>query len=426
MKTWSEFVTWSPKEVLMPNSDSDIMQMIQQANEEQKKIRLIGSGHSFTPLCETEDFTMSLDNLQGVINQDGNLVTAHGGTKLYRLGDELEKLGLSQENLGDINKQSVAGAISTGTHGTGINFGSISTQVEVISFINGKGEKHTASKSDSDPTLFRALQLSLGTFGVLTEIKLKCEKAFHLELKIRKEKLDEKLEQLEQVLNENRHFEFYQVPPTNWIQAKYSNVVDEASSKTSKVGEFINDVVLENWALGMLCKINKVYPKSSKTISNITAKFISNERKVKESHKVFSTVRNVKFKEMEYNVPLENYKTVVKELQQLIAKNNYNISFPIEHRFVQQDNIMLSPANGRNSAYIACHVYKGMDHTRYFADLEAMFVEHGGRPHWGKMHTRDVEFFSQVYPEFSEFNELRKQHDPNELFVSPYIKKILG
>jgi hypothetical protein len=162
------------------------------------------------------------------------------------------------------------------------------------------------------------------------------------------------------------------------------------------------------------------------TISNIIGSFISNEIKVQQSYKVFSTIRNVKFTEMEYNIPIESYQDVMKEMLKLIEKNNYKISFPQEHRFVQKDDIYLSPAFERNSAYIASHVFKGMNNTRYFKDLEDLFVDFGGRPHWGKMHTRDAAFFQKAYPKFDDFLQVRAKHDPNNVFVNDHLKKVFG
>jgi hypothetical protein len=257
-------------------------------------------------------------------------------------------------------------------------------------------------------------------------MKVRCKEAYNLELDIRKEKLSDVLANLDAIVNENRHFEFYSIPNSQWSQTKRSNIVSQEAGTTSKFSAFINDIVLENWALQLLCSINKTIPSSSKTISNLIGSFISNEKKIQQSHKVFSTVRNVKFTEMEYNIPYESYQDVVKEMLRLIDKNNYRISFPQEHRFVQADDIYLSPAHNRKSAYIASHVYKGMDNTRYFKDLEDLFVDFGGRPHWGKMHTRDAAFFRKVYPKFDDFLQVRAKHDPNGVFLNDHLKKVFG
>jgi FAD-linked oxidoreductase len=426
MENWAGNIKWTPKEVLLPKSEEEIADIIKKAVSSGKTIRTVGSHHSFTPLLATNSVSLSLDGMQGLISKEpNNRAVAWSGTKLKRLSEDLAENGLALENMGDINVQSVAGAISTGTHGTGITLGSVGTQVEEITFLNGLGELITLNEENNYHE-FKCAQLSLGSLGVITRMKMRCKEAYNLELDIRKEKLSDVLANLDKIVNENRHFEFYSIPNSQWSQTKRSNIVGEKAGHTSKFSAFINDIVLENWALQLLCSVNKAIPSSSKTISNLIGSFISNEKKVQQSHKVFSTVRNVKFTEMEYNIPYESYQEVVKEMLKLIDKNNYHISFPQEHRFVQADDIYLSPAHNRNSAYIASHVYKGMDNTRYFKDLEDLFVAHGGRPHWGKMHTRDASFFRKAYPKFDDFLQVRSKHDPNGIFLNDHLKKVFG
>ena len=426
MENWAGNVKWTPQEVLLPKTEDEIAAIIKKATSSGKSIRTVGSHHSFTPLLATNSVSLSLDDMQGLISKEpNNRAIAWAGTKLKRLSELLAENGLAQENMGDINVQSLAGAISTGTHGTGITLGSVGTQVEEITFVNGLGELVTLNEENNYHE-FKCAQLSLGSLGVITRMKVRCKEAYNLELDIRKEKLSDVLANLDAIVNENRHFEFYSIPNSQWSQTKRSNIVSQEAGTTSKFSAFINDIVLENWALQLLCSINKTIPSSSKTISNLIGSFISNEKKIQQSHKVFSTVRNVKFTEMEYNIPYESYQDVVKELLKLIDKNNYRISFPQEHRFVQADDIYLSPAHNRKSAYIASHVYKGMDNKRYFKDLEDLFVDFGGRPHWGKMHTRDAAFFRKVYPKFDDFLQVRAKHDPNGVFLNDYLKKVFG
>lgn len=426
MENWAGNVKWTPQEVLLPKTEDEIAAIIKKATSSGKSIRTVGSHHSFTPLLATDSVSLSLDDMQGLISKEpNNRAIAWAGTKLKRLSELLAENGLAQENMGDINVQSLAGAISTGTHGTGITLGSVGTQVEEITFVNGLGELVTLNEENNYHE-FKCAQLSLGSLGVITRMKVRCKEAYNLELDIRKEKLSDVLANLDAIVNENRHFEFYSIPNSQWSQTKRSNIVSQEAGTTSKFSAFINDIVLENWALQLLCSINKTIPSSSKTISNLIGSFISNEKKIEQSHKVFSTVRNVKFTEMEYNIPYESYQDVVKELLKLIDKNNYRISFPQEHRFVQADDIYLSPAHNRKSAYIASHVYKGMDNKRYFKDLEDLFVDFGGRPHWGKMHTRDASFFRKVYSKFDDFLQVRAKHDPNGVFLNDHLKKVFG
>ena len=426
MENWAGNVKWTPQEVLLPKTEDEIAAIIKKAISSGKSIRTVGSHHSFTPLLATNSVSLSLDHMQGLISKEpNNRAIAWAGTKLKRLSELLSENGLALENMGDINVQSLAGAISTGTHGTGITLGSVGTQVEEITFLNGLGELVTLNEENNYHE-FKCAQLSLGSLGVITRMKVRCKEAYNLELDIRKEKLSDVLANLDAIVNENRHFEFYSIPNSQWSQTKRSNIVSQEAGTISKFSAFINDIVLENWALQLLCSINKTIPSSSKTISNLISSFISNEKKIQQSHKVFSTVRNVKFTEMEYNIPYESYQDVVKELLKLIDKNNYRISFPQEHRFVQADDIYLSPAHNRKSAYIASHVYKGMDNKRYFKDLEDLFVDFGGRPHWGKMHTRDAAFFRKAYPKFDDFLQVRTKHDPNGVFLNDHLKKVFG
>lgn len=426
MENWAGNVKWTPREVLLPKTEDEIAAIIKKATSSGKSIRTVGSHHSFTPLLATDSVSLSLDDMQGLISKEPNKrAIAWAGTKLKRLSELLAENGLAQENMGDINVQSLAGAISTGTHGTGMTLGSVGTQVEEITFVNGLGELITLNEENNYHE-FKCAQLSLGSLGVITRMKVRCKELYNLELDIRKEKLSDVLANLDAIVNENRHFEFYSIPNSQWSQTKRSNIVSQEAGTTSKFSAFINDIVLENWALQLLCSINKTIPSSSKTISNLIGSFISNEKKIQQSHKVFSTVRNVKFTEMEYNIPYESYQDVVKELLKLIDKNNYRISFPQEHRFVQADDIYLSPAHNRKSAYIASHVYKGMDNKRYFKDLEDLFIDFGGRPHWGKMHTRDAAFFRKAYPKFDDFLQVRAKHDPNGVFLNDHLKMVFG
>ncbi len=424
MKNWSGYHQWNPLQIFKPKAENEITQIVQKAIQENKKIRLIGSGHSFTPLSKTDDFLVSLDDFQGIISIDksNKQVTVKAGTKLNHLNKLLDKEGLALENLGDIDVQSIAGAISTGTHGTGINFGNLCTQVRKLKFVNGKGEIITCSL-DKNPETFKAAVLSLGTMGILTEITLQCVSKYNLQLFVRKKTLDEVLQNLNEYNSKFRHFEFYWFPNTDYVMTKELNVTKKEADKSS-FGEYVQEMLLENYAFKVICEMSYRFPSTTRSVSKFAANTISDFQKIKQSFKVFSTSRIVRFNEMEYNVPAEAYQDVIKDLTNWINKNNKDVMFPIENRFVQKDDIYLSPAYQRDSAYISVHVYNKKDFTAYFKALEEIFTAYHGRPHWGKMHTRRAEHFAQLYPKFEEFNSIRAEHDPNEMFLSPYMKSI--
>ncbi|CAM1369446.1 FAD-linked oxidoreductase [Tenacibaculum sediminilitoris] len=427
MKNWAENVQWNPSTVAFPHSEKDIQQLVLKAIRFNQKIRVIGSGHSFTSLCSTGEILVTLDNFQGLISIDKekNQATIKAGTKLSLLGDLLFNEGLAMENMGDINVQSIAGAISTGTHGTGVGLKSISNQVIGLRFVNGKGEIIECS-TIKNTELFKAAQVSLGCLGIITEITLQCVPTYKLKLQNKKEKLSDVLATLNERNSQNRNFEFYWIPYTNAAWTKTSNIVENSEPDKVNFFNYWTEYVLENYVFKLMCEFAKVFPSQNKTVANITAASISNVKKVYHSHKVYATQRMVKFYEMEYNIPAETYQDVFKDVQKIVNSKKFNIHFPVENRWVKGDDVFMSPAYGRDSAYIACHVYNKKDSSAYFTALEEVFKAYDGRPHWGKMNTFNTEEITKAYPKFINFMAFRKEHDPENKFVNPYLQKLLS
>lgn len=427
MKNWANNVEWNPLEVLYPISEKEIQDFVLKAIHHNKKIRVIGSGHSFTPLCSTDQILISLNKYQGkiAINRKKNLATVKAGTKLSLLGELLFKEGLAMENLGDINVQSIAGAISTGTHGTGINLKSISNQVVALRFVNGKGEIIECSQT-KNLELFKAAQVSLGCLGIITEITIQCVPTYKLNLQNKKEKLSDVLANLEERNSLNRNFEFYWIPYTNTAWTKTSNIVEDSEPDKINFFNYWTEFVLENYVFKVFCEYAKLFPSQNKTVAKITAASISNVKKTYHSHKVYATQRLVKFHEMEYNIPSEAYNDVFKDIKKIVNSKKFDIHFPIENRWVKGDDVYMSPAYGRDSAYIACHVYNKKEYKAYFSALEEVFKAYNGRPHWGKMNTFTTQDIIKVYPKFDAFLIHRKEQDPENIFVNPYIKTLFG
>ncbi len=427
MKNWAGNITWNPSEIAYPSSEEEIQQLVLKAANDRKKIRVIGTGHSFTALCQTENILVNLDKYQGLIAVDKEKVqaTVKGGTKLNYLGDLLFKEGMAMENLGDIDVQSIAGTISTGTHGTGTKFGTISTQVIAIRFINGKGEIISCSETEN-PELFKAAQVSMGALGIITRITLQCIPLYKLSVEMKAAHLNDTLSNLQSHLDNNRNFEFFWLPYTNKVATKTSNI--EATSEVDDISFFNywSEYVLENYLFMGIAEFAKWFPSKTQAISKLTADLISDTKKIAYSHKIYATPRLVKFQEMEYNVPADAYQDVMQEVVKTVNTGKYNVHFPIENRWVKGDDIMMSPANGRDSAYIACHVYSNKDAGPYFKALEDIFRAYNGRPHWGKMNTLTPVAIADMYPEFSTFMKHRALQDPDLLFASPYMQRLLG
>ena len=426
MKNWSGLEKWNPSEILLPRSEEAIQQIVKTELDKKRKIRIIGSGHSFTKLCVTDDILISLDNYQGLVQVDksSHQATIKGGTKLKKLGELLNAEGLAMENLGDIDAQSIAGTISTGTHGTGANFGTISTQVRAIRLVNGLGEIIVCS-IEENVELFKAAQVSLGALGIITQITLQCMPSYKLKMVYEKSSLSEVLKTYQSINQSTRNFELYWMPHTNTVLTKKANITNEEIDKIG-IGSFFQEYILENIGFKIFCEFAYHFPSKNKWISEVSAKTLSTVIKRAYSHNIYATVRAVRFNEMEYNIPIEAYEEVMKEIQRSFEKNGFKVHFPIENRFVKGDDIYLSPAFGRDSAYIACHVYSKKKYKDYFQKMEDIFRAYGGRPHWGKLHTQNANELLQLYPKMPDFLKHRVEQDPEQVFISPYLKSLLG
>ncbi|MEL6833133.1 MAG: D-arabinono-1,4-lactone oxidase [Bacteroidota bacterium] len=426
MKNWSQYHQWQPAQIEYPDTEEAVQHVVQQAANNGQHIRIMGSAHSFMPLWTTEEVLISLDRYQGIcqVDQEKQQVTVKAGTKLYELGDLLFQHGLAMENLGDIDRQSIGGTIGTGTHGTGLSFGSISTQVVKLRFVNGKGEIRQCSPTEN-PSLFKATQVSLGALGIITEITLQCIPAYRLALQNLQEPLDLVLSELPERYRNNRNFEFYWFPYTDKAWTKSSNIVEDQADKVSWLN-YVVEYGLENYAFQVLCELAYRFPALNERMARFSAAAITPVRKVLHSHKVYATQRLVRFNEMEYSIPLEAQAEVMREIQRLFERKRFRIHFPIENRVVKGDDIYLSPAHGRDSAYIACHAYAKKDPLPYFKALEEVFLAHDGRPHWGKMNTLNQEQAARRYPAFEQFLQHRFEEDPEGIFLNTYLKKTLG
>ncbi|KMQ05368.1 D-arabinono-1,4-lactone oxidase [Bacillus cereus] len=421
-RNWTGNVEGTPHYTMYPESIQDVVEVVDLARKKGKKIRVVGSGHSFTPLVQTEEVLVSLDKLKGIVNIDAEKMVAEvwAGTKLHDLGKLLEEKGYAQENLGDIDSQSIAGAISTGTHGTGITFGSLSTQVIEITAVLSNGESIVCSEAEN-VEYWRAFQLSLGMLGIIVKIKLKVIPAYALVYESEKQSLSTVMNKLEEY-KKNRHFEFFVFPYSDEVQVKFTNETTNTGSDLK--WHKLKVELLENRMFSLLSQGCKWFPSISKGVSRLSAKAVPNTKIIGPSYEVFATSRTVPFYEMEYSIPSKYMRTVVEEISNLIEKKKYKVHFPIECRYVKGDDIWLSPAYGRDSAYIAVHMYKGMKYAAYFGEVEKIFLKYEGRPHWGKMHTLSYEQLQDIYPEFHSFLQARKSLDELGMFFNPYAEKL--
>lgn len=419
-RNWSGSVAFRPREIQYPESEIEIQELVKQCIENGRRIRVVGSAHSFSPLIETDSVLICLDRLSGIIQWDETTGIAEvwAGTKLHVLNELLFEKGRALENMGDIDRQAIGGIVSTGTHGTGVLFGTLSTLVTGITMVDGTGGMKAF---ESHNPLLKAAQVSVGALGVITRLKIRTVPAFRLKMEQRSMKLSEIWKNMEAFKNRYRHFEFFLFPYSDSAQVKLTNTTDE-SARGKTIGQRFNDVVMENLVFKILSEISRWIPGAAAWISRLCASGISSVEKVDWSHRVFPVPRWVKFQEMEYSVPAEKMQLVVTELMNMIRNHKIAVHFPLECRFVKGDDLWLSHAYGRDSAFISIHMYRGMKYREYFDRAQSIFLSHGGRPHWGKMHFLKASQFQNMYPRWAEFQAFRAQMDPHGIFLNTFLK----
>ncbi len=425
-RNWAGTVAASPAAIHYPASEAAIQEVVRAARAAGQGLRVVGSGHSFTPLVATGGTLASLEHYTGVerIDQAARQATVRAGTPIRALGAALHAAGLAQPNLGDIDVQSIAGAISTGTHGSGATLGSLSTQVATLTLVTADGSLRTCSPEVA-PEVFRAAQVSLGVLGIISRVTLQLVPAFTLDYTWRKMSLRAVLANVEQHVAEHRHFEFFWMPYTDAVLAKFMDPTPLPPRGRSLWRRF-NDGVLENGVFWLLSEYSRHVPRQAPGVSRLIGALVSSGRTLDSSHRIFATERLVKFVEMEYAIPRAHFAAALEEIDATIRRQRFQVHFPIECRFVAGDDIFLSPASGRDSAYIAVHMYRGMPYRRYFAAMEAILAKYEGRPHWGKLHTRRAADLRRLYPAWDRFAAVRQTLDPTGLFLNDYLRTLFG
>ncbi|MDT8910385.1 D-arabinono-1,4-lactone oxidase [Amycolatopsis sp. PS_44_ISF1] len=426
---WAGTAKASPQRVHQPRSTAEVADVVRGVTEAGRRVRPWGSGHSFTAIAVAESDALDLEHLRGIERVDltEHRVTVRAGTTLKQLNAELEALGLAMTNLGDIDAQTVAGAISTGTHGTGERFGGISTQVAALQLVLADGSVVTCS-ADERPGLFNAARVGLGALGVITSVTLQCEPSFVLSAQERPEPLEQVLEGFDQFAAENDHFEFYWFPYGKNALVKRNNrqPAEAGRRPLSRLKQFVDYDLTENLAFGGLCRLGRRVPRLVRPLGGFAAQVLSAREYADLSHRVFVTHRGVRFVESEYAIPRESLHDVLTELRALVPRLEHPVMFPVEVRVAAADDIWLSTANGRDSAYIAVHQFVGMPYREYFDGFAAIAAQVGGRPHWGKMHDLDAAALRARYPHFDDFLAVRQECDPAGTFTNTYLDRVLG
>jgi FAD-linked oxidoreductase len=410
-------------EILTPGTVDELVAQVKEASASGRRIKAVGSGHSFTAIAVANDQRLFLHRMAGLVSIDAPLVTVQAGMPLYVLNAVLAEHGLAMPNLGDIDQQTVAGAISTGTHGTGIKHSTLASCVEAVTLVTGSGEVLSVGKDDP---IFPAARLGLGALGVLVEVTLRCVEAFTLLADERPMALTDVLAGLDEWISANDHAEFYWYPYTDRAQLKINNKVPAHDQPLSKFRGWMDDEFLSNTVFGAVCRLGKAVPGVVPTVSAVAARALTARTYTERSDRVFCTPRRVHFTEMEYEIPRAALPEVISALPKVIDSLPFKVQFPVEVRFTGPDDIWLSHGYGRESAYVAVHQFTGVDYEPYFRAVEAICQPLGGRPHWGKLHYRSADDLRPAYPKFDDFVAVRDRLDPARVFTNEYLDRVLG
>jgi FAD-linked oxidoreductase len=426
-RNWAGNQQATPARVVTPRSTEDVATAVRTAAETGLTVRMPGTGHSFTGAAVAEGVMLRPDELTAIrsIDTTTGLVTAEAGLPLWKFNALLEDHGLALANMGDIQEQTIAGASQTGTHGTGRDHAGLVSQIAGLELVLADGSIVTCSRTER-PDLFDAARAGLGSLGVVTAITWQTVPAFLLRAQEEPMRWDEVLSRLDELEAANEHFEFYWFPHSEGCLTKRNNRVEGPREPLSKVKAWLDDEFLSNTVFGVSQKVTRRFPAAIQPINGISAKLLGARTFTDTSYKVFTSSRTVRFKEQEYAIPREHLVPALKEVRAAFDRKGWQISFPIEVRLLPAEDAWLSMAYDRQTAFIAVHVYNLNDHTDYFQGVEEILTALGGRPHWGKMHTRDASYLETVYPRFGEFQKLRNELDPDRRFLNPYLKQIFG
>ena len=424
---WAGDQTCRPARIARPADRDELATLLAAAAEAGQKVSVAGSGHSFTEAAMTDGTLLRIEALRGVVDADpgSGLVRVGAGTVLAELNEELFRLGLAMENLGDIDSQTIAGAISTGTHGTGARLRNISAQVEGLELVLADGSVRELAAA-THPDLLRAARVGIGALGAISAVTLRCVPAFVLDRVDASRPREQVLDSFQESADAHDHFELFTFPYADSALVLERNRTGQPPRPRGRAGAYLNDVVLENWGLEALSATGKRFPRAIPRLARLAARLAGGGRTVDRSYRVFANDRRVRFTEMEYGVPREHGPEAVRRVIEWVRSNRYPVFFPIEMRVAAGDDALLSPSHERDTAYIAVHQYRGMEWRPYFEAIEEIMNSYEGRPHWGKRHFQTAATLAPRYPQWEAFQRARDELDPGRTFSNEYAERVLG
>lgn len=424
---WGRNVESRPVRIAHPASTAEVVAVVREATAAGLPVKAVGAGHSFTPIAATDGILLRLDRMATILAADTETgrVRVQAGISLHELNPQLRARGLALANLGDIDPQSVAGAVSTGTHGTGGRRHGIASSVVGVQLVTATGD---VLEIDEEHEWFGASRVTLGALGIVTEVTLQCVPAFLLHAREEPMALPDVLGSIDALVDDNDHFELYWFPHTQKTLTKRNNRVPQGTERQplTRFRHWLDDELLSNTVFEGLNRVLTGRRSWIPRANAIAASTLGAREYVDDSYTVFVSPRTVRFREAEFAMPRAALPHVLEELAGWFGAGHENISFPIEVRFTAADDVWLSTGHERDNCYVAVHQYWRSDHRAYFAAAQDIFTAHEGRPHWGKMHTLGADYFSQAYSRFDDFVAIRDELDPGRTFSNPYLDRVLG
>lgn len=426
-RNWAGDQACSPVAIEHPGMVADVAAAVSRARTAGRAVRVAGAGHSFTDAVLTDGTLLHLDRMRRVLEIDrgSGLVRVEAGISLRELSEAMYGQGLAFENLGDVDVQSIAGATATATHGTGSRLRNLSSGLREVELVTADGETVTVSET-ADPDAWRAARVSVGALGVVTAVTLQAVPAFTLEGVDATAPLDDVLDGLDDLADGNDHFEFYVFPHSSLALTRTNNRVDRPPAPPSPARAWVDEVLLRNYAFGLACRAGRRSHRLIPHLNRLLARASGTTRLVDRSYRVFASPRLVHFTEMEYALPRERAAEAVRAVLEVAGRPDLAVPFPIEVRFVAPDDALLSPAGGRDTCYIAVHMYRGMEWESYFRAIETLMDGFEGRPHWGKRHFQTAATLAPRYPGWDRFQAVRARMDPDGTFANAYVRRVLG
>lgn len=424
-RNWAGSVRANPTTLATPRTVEELQHLVRKT-QPGRRIRMAGSGHSFTPIVPSNDVLLTPHDFGEGVGIDTARMIARipAGMVLHDANQHLAEAGVALANMGDITAQTVAGSISTSTHGTGLRFTGLAGQVAGFGLVTADGSLLECSETQNSD-VWRLGRVGLGSLGILVWVDMRVVPAFRLRAVEEPRRLRDVLDNFDSIVESSDHFEFYWVPHTRWALTKHNTRTQDPAVSRSKTKKWLTKTVLENYAFGAVCALGRAVPA---LIPKLATALPSTGRQefVEASHEVFATRRLVRFHEMEYSIPRRRLPEALTAIVEAVEREKLRVSFPVEVRVTGSDDVALSTSYGRESAYIAVHMYKGMEYERYFRLVESIVAPMNGRPHWGKIHFQGAETLRSQYERFDDFLRLRERLDPERRFVNGHVERVLG